>query len=296
MVVFAPLSVELIAETDFVVPASVDYTLNTDAVDNGEELAVFAGRVCYQSFGRPNSGTVTAAGYLANILDHRHLSVLEHATATFYIQGVTRALTHELVRHRHLSPSQVSQRFVDDRNLAFVVPPLYDADQEALADLNRHAEDAISRYRNHVQRYLDRGVDRKRAREAARAFLPEYTETKITLSGNYRAWIEYLLKRDSPHADAEHRRLAAEIGRQLAAKAPNVFGPAARANWVPALSASEQVTKVRESLAGYLSTFSSITMSSESGTGGAWIESPRGAEVLDLHELAHLIVADLRAA
>ncbi|MGS2809379.1 FAD-dependent thymidylate synthase [Nocardia sp. MW-W600-9] len=296
MVVFAPLSVELIAETDFVVPASVDYALNADAADNGEELAVFAGRVCYQSFGRPNRATATATGYLANILDHRHLSVLEHATATFYVRGVTRALTHELVRHRHLSPSQVSQRFVDDRDLAFVVPPLYDGDQDAISDLTRHAEDAISRYRRHVQRYLERGVERKQAREAARAFLPENTETRITITGNYRSWIEYLIKRDSPHADAEHRRLAAEIGRQLANKAPNVFGPKARANWVPALSSAEQVSKVRTSLAGYLSTFSAIEITDNAGNGGAWINSARGPEVLDLHELAHLIVADLRAA
>ena len=76
----------------------------TDA-DGGQALAEFAGRACYQSWNKPNPATATNAGYLRHILEVGHLSVLEHGTATFYLTGVSRSLTHELIRHRHFSYS-----------------------------------------------------------------------------------------------------------------------------------------------------------------------------------------------
>ena len=88
----------------------------------GEPLAEFAGRACYQSWTKPNPSTATNAGYLRHILEVGHLSVLEHGSVTFYLTGVSRSLTHELIRHRHFSYSQLSQRYVPGRDAAMVEP------------------------------------------------------------------------------------------------------------------------------------------------------------------------------
>ena len=99
-----PLRVQLVAKTEFFPPADVPWS--TDA-DGGQALAEFAGRACYQSWSKPNPVTATNAGYLRHILEVGHLSVLEHGTVSFYLTGVSRSLTHELIRHRHFSYSQL---------------------------------------------------------------------------------------------------------------------------------------------------------------------------------------------
>src|SRR5690606_33114861 len=95
-------------------------------IREADELAEVAGRLCYQSWDRPNPKTATNKGYLANILRQGHESVLEHASVTFYVEGVSRALLAELTRHRHLSFSVVSQRYVDASQLDMVRPPTVD--------------------------------------------------------------------------------------------------------------------------------------------------------------------------
>ncbi len=116
-------TVRLIAWTQFEPPD--DVTWSTDA-EGGQALAEFAGRACYQSWKKPNPATATNAGYLAHILEVGHLSVLEHGTVTFYLTGVSRSFTHELIRHRHFSYSQLSQRYVPERTRRMVEP---DADR-----------------------------------------------------------------------------------------------------------------------------------------------------------------------
>src|SRR5918998_1405789 len=121
------MHVQLIAKTEFEPPAGVPWT--TDA-DGGEALAEFAGRACYQSWSKPNPRTATNAGYLRHILEVGHLSVLEHGSVTFYLTGVSRSLTHELIRHRHFSYSQLSQRYVPERDAAMVEPAVIADDPE----------------------------------------------------------------------------------------------------------------------------------------------------------------------
>jgi thymidylate synthase (FAD) len=85
-------------------------------------LAEFAGRACYQSWDRPNPATATNQTYLAHILEVDHGSVLEHASATFYVTGVSRSLTHELIRHRAgMAYSELSQRFVNMEDAKAVI-------------------------------------------------------------------------------------------------------------------------------------------------------------------------------
>ena len=223
-----PLKVQLVAATEFTAPADVRWT--TD-VDGGEALVEFAGRACYQSWDKPNPRTATNAGYLRHILEVGHLSLLEHASVTFYITGISRSCTHELIRHRHFSYSQLSQRFVPEHDSNVVAPPAILGDPE-LERLFIEATDASRAAYSELLEALEAKfadvpnaiLRRKQARQAARSVLPNATETKIVVTGNYRAWRHFIGMRATEHADVEIRSLAVECLRQLMEVAPTVFG------------------------------------------------------------------------
>lgn len=189
-----------------------------------DNLAEFAGRLCYQSWSRPNEATRTNVGYLGNILAQQHYSVLEHASATFYVAEVSRSLSHELVRHRHLSFSQVSQRYVDETEAKMIEPPAFDVSPRQGRALQAVSNLAKEKYRLLVEDLtINFGLTRKQARQAARSVLPNATETKFVVTGNMRAWRDVIAKRNSPHADAEMQLLAARILEHLKQIAPNTF-------------------------------------------------------------------------
>jgi thymidylate synthase (FAD) len=223
-----PLRVQVIAQTQFTPPADVPW--ETDA-DGGQALAEFAGRACYQSWTKPNPATATNAGYLRHILEVGHLSVLEHGTVSMYLTGVSRSLTHELIRHRHFSYSQLSQRYVPERDAAFVEPDVIAGDPELHDRFVTAADAAVAAYNQLLEGLEKRFADvpnatlrRKQARQAARSVLPNATETRIVVTGNYRAWRHFIAMRASEHADVEIRELAIECLRQLQREVPNVFG------------------------------------------------------------------------
>jgi thymidylate synthase (FAD) len=223
----APLRVQLIAKTEFLAPPDVPWT--TDA-DGGAALVEFAGRACYQSWSKPNPKTATNAGYIKHIIDVGHFSVLEHASVSFYITGISRSCTHELIRHRHFSYSQLSQRYVPEGDSQVVVPPGMDDDPELQRILTAAADASRATYTELLAKLEAKFADqpsailrRKQARQAARAVLPNATETRIVVTGNYRAWRHFIAMRASEHADVEIRRLAIECLRRLVDVAPVVF-------------------------------------------------------------------------
>ena len=227
MAEIAPLRVQLIAKTEFTAPPDVPWS--TDA-DGGAALVEFAGRACYKSWSKPNPRTATNAAYLRHIIDVGHFSVLEHASVSFYISGVSRSCTHELIRHRHFSYSQLSQRYVPEDDSQVVVPPGIEDDPELLevfldaADASRAAYiELLARLEAKLDDSGTATLRRKQARQAARAVLPNATETRIVVTGNYRAWRHFIAMRASEHADVEIRRLAIECLRQLIDVAPQVF-------------------------------------------------------------------------
>ncbi|WNV89766.1 FAD-dependent thymidylate synthase [Umezawaea sp. Da 62-37] len=219
--------VQLIAKTEFIPPADVPWSTDTDG---GEALAEFAGRACYQSWKKPNPATATNESYLRHILEVGHLSVLEHGSVTFYITGISRSLTHELIRHRHFSYSQLSQRYVPERDAAMVEPEVIASDPELHARFQAAAEASVAAYADLLEGLEKKFADvpsatlrRKQARQAARSVLPNATETRIVVTGNYRAWRHFIAMRASEHADVEIRDLAVECLRQLQKAAPNAF-------------------------------------------------------------------------
>ncbi|WP_020498387.1 FAD-dependent thymidylate synthase [Sciscionella marina] len=222
-----PPKVQLVAKTEFAPPEDVPWS--TDA-DGGEALAEFAGRACYQSWRKPNPKTATNEGYIGHILEVGHLSVLEHGSVTFYITGISRSLTHELIRHRHFSYSQLSQRYVPEGNTAFVEPDVIAEDPELHERFLAAAAASTAAYQDLLEGLEKRFADepkatlrKKQARQAARAVLPNATETRIVVTGNYRTWRHFIAMRASEHADVEIRALAVECLRQLQKAAPNVF-------------------------------------------------------------------------
>jgi thymidylate synthase (FAD) len=223
----APPAVQVIAYTQFTPP--VDVPWETD-VDGGQALAEFAGRACYQSWSKPNPATATNAGYLRHILEVGHLSVLEHGSVTFYMTGISRSLTHELIRHRHFSYSQLSQRYVPERDAAMVEPDVIASDPELHAKFVEATDATLRAYTDLLEGLEKKFADvdnatsrRKQARQAARAILPNATETRIVVTGNYRAWRHFVAMRASEHADVEIRGLAIACLRELQQVAPNVF-------------------------------------------------------------------------
>ena len=215
-------------------------SLDLDAGDM-QQLVEFAGRACYQSFHKPNPKTARNADYISRTLHGQaHWSIAEHATATFYLTGVSRALLAEITRHRHLSFSVLSQRFVDEEDANIVVPPAVRSAKEineayydeelgggvigATENLKVMANLAIATYAGLVEELQEtEGLPRKQAREAARAVLPNMVETRIVVTGNLRAWHEVIERRTAPDADAEFQQVAGLIRDELKKLAPAIF-------------------------------------------------------------------------
>ena len=221
------MRVQLVGRTEFVAPAGVDW--GTDA-DGGEALAEFAGRACYQSWDKPKPATATNAAFLGHLLEVGHLSVLEHASATFYLTGISRALAAELGRHRHFSCSQLSPRWVPEGGPAVVVPHGVAGDPELEAVFERATEAAATAQQALLDALQSRLADapnsvqrRRQARQAARAVLPAAAETRVVVTGNYRAWRHFIGMRATDHADVELRELAVECLLALQSAAPHVF-------------------------------------------------------------------------
>lgn len=191
-----------------------------------DQLAELAGRNCYQSWHRPSAKTASNDGYLTNIIEQNHFSVMEHGSVTFFVQGVSRSLLAELTRHRHLSFSVVSQRYVDANSLDRVDPPIIQDLQGAdLEDANRTLElvdrCTIAAYNALVEIFVNREYKRKEAREAARAVLPNMMDTPMVVTGNIRAWRDVLSKRYHIAADREIQGFAEEVLKHLRVLAPN---------------------------------------------------------------------------
>lgn len=231
--------VTLLARQEFIYPDHIRWESDSDVP--AQVLTEFSGRLCYLSFGedagiegghKTIGGRTTNESYLANILKVKHGSVLEHAVWTLLLEGVSRALTHELVRHRAgFGFSQLSQRYVDESHIGFVVPPEIADGTPAYAVWERSCQESLTAYQEILAALIEQiGTEgsatmrKKRARQAARSVLPNSAETKIVVTGNARAWRHFVEMRGSETADVEIRRLAAAVLRLLRAEAPHIFG------------------------------------------------------------------------
>ncbi len=218
----------LLARPQFIEPAHMPVQWKGSSSD-GEKLAEFAGRICYMS--QHNPAGRTTGEYLTNILKQGHGSVFEHAVYVVLIEGISRSCSHELVRHRAgFGYSQLSQRYVDESQAAFVMPPAIQGDARMESEWTAQVENAQKGYVQAVDRLMekyewvtDKVHRRKMAREAARSVLPNATEVKIVVSGNVRAWRTMLELRLGEGAELEIRRMAVATLRLLQGESPAFF-------------------------------------------------------------------------
>ncbi|MGI8619320.1 MAG: FAD-dependent thymidylate synthase [Gemmatimonadaceae bacterium] len=226
--IFLEPRITLLSRPSFTEPGHLPVAWLGESTD-GERLAEFAGRLCYMS--QKNPASRATRDYLENIKKQGHGSVLEHANYSLLLEGVSRSLTHELVRHRAgFGFSQLSQRYVDESEANFVMPPAIIGDEALSAAWREQVESAQKSYvalvEQLMQRYAwvgDKIHRRKMAREAARGVLPNSTETKIVVTANARAWRTMLELRSSEGAEFEIRRCAIAMLRLLQGEAPGFF-------------------------------------------------------------------------
>jgi thymidylate synthase (FAD) len=176
-----------------------------------EELIEHAGRVCYRSENRGNP-----AAFLRARLREGHESIIEHAGATFEISGISRACSHQLVRHRLASYSQESQRYVDMSAPEFVIPDAIAKDEEAGAIWDAFRGQVEATYR----KLRERGI----RKEDARFVLPNAATTRIVVTMNFRELRHFFRLRITPEAQWEIRRMALWMLRALTPHAPAIFG------------------------------------------------------------------------
>lgn len=232
------MEVTRIAETQFNAEAVKDY-MTWDGEDlwvavegAAEGLAEFAGRLCYESYDRPNPKTKTTDKYLKNITDHKHFSVFEHATVTYLVTTVSRTLTHEFIRHRHFNYSQLSQRYVDQSTKNFVMPeelkPYLDMKVAGYENVTvGHLWSLVTEMSKEsyemILETLEDTLPKKALRGAARGLLSQAVETTIVITGNHRGWREVIEKRNSEAADREIRDLAALVLADMKEKNPDFY-------------------------------------------------------------------------
>lgn len=197
--------------------AGTEYAKRRGSAVGGDGLVEFAGRLCYRSWGLPNPATATPQGYMENIIEQAHFSVMEHVSVTMLFTGVSRSFLAEITRHRHLSFSVVSQRFVNADSLNYVMPPAIrdmegEKGERARQIVADHVEASKAAYRDLVDLVGENDEHgRKQIREASRSVMPNASESPMVISGNIRAWREVLAKRLAPGADKEIREIAVQI-------------------------------------------------------------------------------------
>lgn len=207
--------------------SSVELMAITEAA---EDIIERACRTCYLSFHRydpPNS----TEELIKKILKKRHLSVLEHASATFRIKGGSRVFTHELVRHRFISPSQESQRYVcyadkpgrkKTKDYDFVLPGTIKSAE--WADKSATAEEAFIKTALICYELYEKLLDAGVPPEDARYILPNATVSEIVITANFRELRHFFCVRTNPRAHWEIRKIAIDMLKIMKSKAPIVFG------------------------------------------------------------------------
>ena len=214
-----------------------EYLDDPTELPDSSQLCKTAGQLCYASFGPRRTTNENAAAYFGRLTSAGHGSVLEHANFSFLLYGISRSVTHELVRHRHLGFSQVSQRYVSGSVLRFVERPEYQDGGGLHRLFEERADRAAAEYGGMAVRLLERqeGGDallsadyktdaRKKVQQTARSLLPNETEAPMVCTGNVRAWRHIVEMRADEHAESEIRALAVRIFLCLAVADPILFG------------------------------------------------------------------------
>jgi thymidylate synthase (FAD) len=215
-----------------------EYLDDPTVLPDSSQLCKTAGQACYASYGPRRTKNENASAYIERLTSAGHGSVLEHASFSFLLYGISRSVTHELVRHRAgVGISQISQRYVSGAVLRFVERPEYQQDEQLHRTFEERADRAAAEYEEMAEILLERqegGASmltadyktdaRKKVQQTARSLLPNETEAPMVFTGNVRALRHIIEMRADAHAESEIRNLALRLFLCLRTVDPILFG------------------------------------------------------------------------
>lgn len=208
-----------------------------------EKLIASAAKLCYSPSGvediKENLTQEETEKFLKILMDLGHMSPIEHISFTFGVEGVSRVLTHQLVRHRIASYSQQSQRYVKLEQFEYIIPPAIAENEEARRlfveameqDQKYYNQITDVLYKGHFEALIEQGVSEKKAKsqaekkaiEDARFVFPNACETKIVVTMNARSLINFFHHRCCERAQWEIREMATHMLKEVRVVAPTIF-------------------------------------------------------------------------
>jgi thymidylate synthase (FAD) len=201
---------------------------------NPEEVVAMAAKLCYSpsDIGSLEKGIITKdqKGFVEKLMKMGHMSPIEHASFTFAIEGISRACSHQLVRHRLASYSQQSQRYIsEETGFDYIIPPTIKEDKELKKYFKNFMAEAQRAYNDILKRLNEKGIRGESANQDARFVLPNAVETKIIVTMNARELLHFFRMRCCHRCQWEIRHMAEEMLRICKKVAPTIFekaGPA----------------------------------------------------------------------
>ncbi len=193
-----------------------------------EATVAMAAKLCYSpSHIEALKETIAAKDqkkFVEKLMEMGHMSPIEHASFTFAVEGISRACSHQLVRHRLASYSQQSQRYVSEQSgFDYVLPPSIKKDYELARYFEEFMGKAQEAYNHVVERLKEQGLKDEEANQDARFILPNACETKIILTMNARELIHFFRQRCCNRAQWEIRAMAIEMLKRVKRIAPTIF-------------------------------------------------------------------------
>jgi thymidylate synthase (FAD) len=202
---------------------------------NPERVIAAASKLCYSAVGideiEKKLDNESVEKFLNMLISYGHESPIEHVCFTFAAEGISRSLTHQLVRHRIASYSQQSQRYVKLEQFEYIIPPEIEEDMDTKKIFVNAMENSQNAYNQLVdvlkKRYINGGIEcivaEKKAIEDARYVFPNACETKVIFTMNARSLMNFFKHRCCNRAQWEIRNLADEMLKQVKEVAPILF-------------------------------------------------------------------------
>ncbi|MEK6699414.1 MAG: FAD-dependent thymidylate synthase [Nitrospirota bacterium] len=195
-----------------------------------EEVVAMAAKLCYSPAGveelKEKIEAKDQAAFVEKLATIGHLSPIEHVSFTFGIEGISRACSHQLVRHRVASYSQQSQRYVREEQFDYVIPPSIKQDPALVKEFERCMDEAQANYTKVLKRLEELGYKGEAGQQDARYLLPNAAETKIVVTMNARELLHFFRVRCCNRAQWEIREMAGQMLALVKKAAPTIFGKA----------------------------------------------------------------------
>lgn len=195
---------------------------------NPEEIVAMAAKLCYSPSDiealKEKIEAKDQKAFVEKLVKMGHMSPIEHSSFTFAIEGISRACSHQLVRHRLASYSQQSQRYVsEETGFDYVIPPIIKEDKELKRYFENFMSEAQKAYNHIVKKLNEKGVKGESANQDARFILPNAAETKIIVTMNARELLHFFRMRCCNRAQWEIRQMAEEMLKLVKKTSPVIF-------------------------------------------------------------------------